>query len=44
MTKDNEGMNKGRMETEGKEREAEYFRQNADSHGCQNMENSEMRS
>jgi hypothetical protein len=37
-------MNKTRMEAEGKEREAEDFLQNADSHAWQNMQNSEIKS
>jgi hypothetical protein len=42
MRKDNEGMNKSPIEAEGKQREAEDLRQNADSHACQEMQNSKM--
>jgi hypothetical protein len=44
MRKDNEGMNKSRMEAEGKQREAESFRENVDSYACQQIQDSELRS
>jgi hypothetical protein len=44
MRKHNEEKSKSRMEAEGKQREAEDLRQHADSHACQNMHNSEMKS
>jgi hypothetical protein len=38
-TKDNEGMNKTRMEGEGKQREAEDIGKTADSDACQKVPN-----
>jgi hypothetical protein len=35
-------MNKSRIEAEGNLREAENFRHNGHSNGCQKMQNSEM--
>jgi hypothetical protein len=40
--KDNEAMNKSRIEAEQKPRDAGNYRQNAHSNGCQNMEHFEM--